>query len=80
LEVYNGHRPKLKKLLLNPEIKIIVVGHNDRLMRFGFEYLECALEAQGRKEPKHPSDFLHNFQESFKDQHLQNIDARRLLQ
>ena len=28
----NGHRPKLKKLLLNPEIKIIIVEHNDRLM------------------------------------------------
>lgn len=45
----NGHRPKLKKILLNPEIKIILVEHNDRLMRFGFEYLECALAAQGRK-------------------------------
>lgn len=45
----NGHRPKLKKLLLNPEIKIIVVEHNDRLMRFGIEYLESALAAQGRK-------------------------------
>jgi len=45
----NGHRPKLKKMLLNPEIKIIVVEHKDRLVRFGFEYLQCAMEAQGRK-------------------------------
>ena len=45
----NGHRPKLKKLLLNCEIKTILVEHNDRLMRFGFEYLECSLQAQGRK-------------------------------
>lgn len=45
----NGHRPKLKKLLQNSEIKTIVVEHNDRLVRFGFEYLESALAAQGRK-------------------------------
>lgn len=45
----NGRRPKLKKLLQNSEIKTIVVEHNDRLMRFGFEYLESALTAQGRR-------------------------------
>lgn len=46
---FNGHRPKLKKLLLNSNIKIIVVEHRDRLIRFGAEYIESALEAQGRK-------------------------------
>ena len=45
----NGHRPKLKKLLLNSNIKIIIVEHTDRLMRFGAEYVEAALAAQGRK-------------------------------
>lgn len=45
----NGHRPKLKKLLSNSQIKIIVVEHTDRLMRFGAEYVEAALAAQGRR-------------------------------
>jgi len=37
------------KLLTNYKIKIIVVEHRDRLMRFGAEYVESALAAQGRK-------------------------------
>jgi len=45
----NGHRPKLMKLLTNSAIKIILVEHRDRLMRFGAEYVESALTAQGRK-------------------------------
>src|SRR5262244_1490972 len=45
----NGKRPKLLKLLRDQSIKIIVVEHRDRLIRFGFEYLEDALAAQGRK-------------------------------
>jgi predicted site-specific integrase-resolvase len=45
----NGHRPKLKKLLTNSSIKIILVEHTDRLMRFGAEYVESALTAQGRR-------------------------------
>jgi predicted site-specific integrase-resolvase len=45
----NGKRPKLLKLLRDQSIKIIVVEHRDRLIRFGFEYLEAALTAQGRK-------------------------------
>jgi predicted site-specific integrase-resolvase len=45
----NGHRPKLIKLLLDTSIKTIVIEHNDRLMRFGFEFLEAALAAEGRK-------------------------------
>jgi predicted site-specific integrase-resolvase len=43
----NGHRPKLMRLLADPEITTIVVEHRDRLMRFGFEYVEAALAAQG---------------------------------
>src|SRR5215469_7248618 len=45
----NGRRPQLLKLLANPEIQTIVVEHRDRLMRFGAEYVEAALAAQGRK-------------------------------
>jgi len=45
----NGHRPKLKKLLSDSNVKIIIVEHNDRLMRFGFEYLESALSSQKRR-------------------------------
>ncbi|WP_041695004.1 IS607 family transposase [Alicyclobacillus acidocaldarius] len=44
-----GHRPKLMKLLSNPDAHTIVVEHRDRLMRFGFEYVEAALAAQGRR-------------------------------
>ena len=45
----NGHRKGMMRLLRNPEAKVIVVEHRDRLMRFGFEYVESALAAQGRK-------------------------------
>lgn len=45
----NGHRPKLMKLLQDPQITTIVVEHRDRLMRFGFEYVEAALASQGRR-------------------------------
>src|SRR5262249_8271648 len=45
----NGKRPKLLKLLRDQSVKIIVVERRDRLIRFGFEYLEAALAAQGRK-------------------------------
>ena len=44
----NGHRPKLMKLLSDRSIKVIIVEHRDRLMRFGSEYVESALQAQGR--------------------------------
>lgn len=45
----NGRRTKLMKLLGDKSIDVIVVEHRDRLMRFGFEYLEAALAAQGRR-------------------------------
>ena len=45
----NGHRRAMLKILRNPAINIIVVEHRDRLMRFGIEYVEAALTAQGRK-------------------------------
>jgi len=45
----NGHRPQLKKLLQDPSVGTIIVEHRDRLMRFGSEYVESALKAQGRQ-------------------------------
>jgi len=44
----NGRRAKLTQLLRTPAIATIVVEHRDRLCRFGLEYLESALKAQGR--------------------------------
>lgn len=45
----NGHRKGMMRLLGNAQVQIILVEHRDRLMRFGFEYVESALAAQGRK-------------------------------
>lgn len=45
----NGHRRNMLKLLSNPEVSAIVVEHRERLIRFGFEYVEAALAAQGRR-------------------------------
>lgn len=44
----NGHRAKLMNLLQTPSVATLVVEHRDRLSRFGFEFLEAALKAQGR--------------------------------
>jgi predicted site-specific integrase-resolvase len=35
--------------LADPSITAIVVEHRDRLMRFGFDYVEAALKAQKRQ-------------------------------
>lgn len=45
----NGRRPQLMKLLTDPQIGVIVIEHRDRLARFGYEYVEAALQAQGRR-------------------------------
>jgi len=45
----NGHRKKLIRLLSDPSVSLIVVEHRDRLSRFGFEYIESAMAAQGRR-------------------------------
>ncbi|MEB3071937.1 IS607 family transposase [[Mycobacterium] vasticus] len=44
----NGKRPKLRRILSDPSASVVVVEHRDRLARFGVEYLEAALSAQGR--------------------------------
>ena len=56
----NGHRKGTIRLLHNAEAQTIVVEHRDRLTRFGFEYVEAALAAQGRRivviEPEEMTD------------------------
>lgn len=44
----SGKRPKLLKLLASRDVSTILVEHRERLCRFGFEYLQAALAAQGR--------------------------------
>jgi len=45
----NGHRRKFLALLRDRSIDTILVEHRDRFCRFGAEYVEAALEAQGRR-------------------------------
>ncbi|MFI7283680.1 IS607 family transposase [Micromonospora chersina] len=45
----NGHRKKFLALLRDPSVSTIVVEHRDRFARFGAEYVEAALTAQGRR-------------------------------
>lgn len=53
----NDERPKLKKLLTDPKIGVLVVEHRDRLTRFGYGYIATLFEQQGRRvEAIYPSD------------------------
>ena len=45
----NGKRRKLLALLRDESVTVIVVEHRDRFARFGAEYVEAALSAQGRR-------------------------------
>jgi len=45
----NGHRRKFLALLRDPSVTVIAVEHRDRFARFGAEYVEAALSAQGRR-------------------------------
>ncbi|MEU5940854.1 IS607 family transposase [Micromonospora sp. NPDC047548] len=45
----NGHREKFLALLRDPAVSTIVVEHRDRFARFGAEYVEAVLAAQGRR-------------------------------
>lgn len=45
----DGKRPKLRRVLSDPDAKVIVVEYRDRLARCGVEHLEAALAAQGRR-------------------------------
>ena len=44
----NGHRRKFLSLLRDKTVGTILVEHRDRFCRFGAEYVEAALQAQGR--------------------------------
>lgn len=45
----NGKRRKFLTLLRDETVTTIVVEHRDRFARFGAEYVEAALSAQGRR-------------------------------
>lgn len=45
----SGSRGKLERLLADPGVGTVVVEHRERLARFGVEYVEAALRAQGRR-------------------------------
>jgi len=45
----DGHRRKFLGLLRDSSVETIVVEHRDRFARFGAEYVEAALSAQGRR-------------------------------
>jgi predicted site-specific integrase-resolvase len=46
---FSVHRQELLALLRDPAVSTIVVEHRDRFARFGAEYVEAALSAQGRR-------------------------------
>ena len=45
----NGKRRKFLALLRDQTVTVIVTEHRDRFARFGAEYVEAALAAQGRR-------------------------------
>ena len=45
----NGRRERFLGLLRDPAVTTIVVEHRDRFARFGAEYVEAVLAAQGRR-------------------------------
>ena len=45
----NGSRPKVRRLLADPEVTTVVVEHRDRLGRVNVELAEAALSAAGRR-------------------------------
>jgi predicted site-specific integrase-resolvase len=53
----NDERPKLKKLLTDARVGVLVVEHRDRLTRFGYGYIATLLEHEGRRvEAVFPTD------------------------
>ncbi len=62
----NDNRPKLSKLLTDASIGVIVVEHQDRLTRFGANYIEQLMQMQGRRiEIIFPSDTNHDVVDDF---------------
>jgi predicted site-specific integrase-resolvase len=53
----NDERPKLKKLLTDAWVGVLVVEHRDRLTRFSYGYIATLLEHEGRRvEAVFPTD------------------------
>lgn len=44
----NDSRPKLLKLLGDPQVKVIIVEHKGRLTRFGFNFIETLMKTGGQ--------------------------------
>ena len=45
----NGNRRRLRRLVADHTVSIIVVEHRERLCRFGFQYVEAALAGRGAR-------------------------------
>ena len=45
----NGNRRRLRRLVSDHTVGMIVVEHRERLSRFGFEYVEAALAGRGAR-------------------------------
>jgi putative resolvase len=45
----NGTRSRVRRLLADPTVTIVVVEHRDRLARLNAELVEAALSAHGRR-------------------------------
>ena len=45
----NGSRAKVRRLLADPAVTVVVVEHRDRLGRMNTELVEAALSAHGRR-------------------------------
>ena len=62
----NDTRPKLLKLLTDPQIGKIVVEHRDRLTRFGFVSIDQLFAMQGRSlEVMFPTETKHDLVDDF---------------
>lgn len=52
----------MRRILSDPDARVVLVEHRDRLARFGIEHLEAALSAQGRPivvaDPGETTDYL----------------------
>ncbi len=45
----NGSRSKVRRILADPKVQVVVVEHRDRLGRMNTELVEAALSAHGRR-------------------------------
>jgi putative resolvase len=62
----NDERPKLKKLLTDARVGVLVVERRDRLTRFGYSYIATLLEHEGRRvEAVFPTDTGEDLVEDF---------------